>query len=388
MKNSIKRAQSQACLNFAERKNFRLQAKHKILMTLALLLTAVTGAWATGPTVYESGQTVNQNDLKVGDIILGGVTINGTNDGGYITLIAGRFSLDGNIPDINSEVNHYPITVNADGSWKHPNTTWVFAPIDASGQAGNAWEVTAKTPDENNYDVSIVGIQYVADAIDVTPVTGKTNEWTFTMPAFDVELTPIYAPEFTAAFKAGNDLTIQSGKATVSVTESDGTTAYTGATLDENGNYKPLYEEQKITMTAAPGYKFRKVEVKKGAAPAPTTTVTWSPVSCYGTYTQDGVTLTPSNGDAVNGNNFYQFGDNTFTTTLGKFIKIEIVFESTTYTFDGWTKETAEQYQPDPDTYPDWWENLLKLTWTGNAESVTIKGKDVFGIRRITFTIQ
>ena len=46
MKNSIKREQSQACLNFAERKNFRLKAKHKILMTLALLLTAVTGAWA------------------------------------------------------------------------------------------------------------------------------------------------------------------------------------------------------------------------------------------------------------------------------------------------------------------------------------------------------
>ena len=29
---------------------------------------------------------------------------------------------------------------------------------------------------------------------EVTPVTGKTNEWTFTMPAFDVEIAPIYAP--------------------------------------------------------------------------------------------------------------------------------------------------------------------------------------------------
>ena len=59
MRNSIKREQSQACLNFAERlrvgelcsgmrKNFRLQAKQKILMTLALLITAVGGAWAQG----------------------------------------------------------------------------------------------------------------------------------------------------------------------------------------------------------------------------------------------------------------------------------------------------------------------------------------------------
>ena len=114
-----------------------------------------------------------------------------------------------------------------------------------------------------------------SDEVTVTPVTGQTNKWTFTMPAFNVELTPIYAPEFTAAFKAGNSNTIQGGKATVTVKEKDGTTAYTGATLDENGNYKPLYEGQTITMTAAAGYKFRTVEVKKGGGePVLLTTIT------------------------------------------------------------------------------------------------------------------
>lgn len=113
-----------------------------------------------------------------------------------------------------------------------------------------------------------------SDEVTVTPVTGQTNKWTFTMPAFNVELTPIYAPEFTAAFKAGNSNTIQGGKATVSVTESGATTG-TQVTLDENGNYKPLYEGQTITMTAAPGYKFRKVEVKKGGGePVLLTTIT------------------------------------------------------------------------------------------------------------------
>ena len=107
-----------------------------------------------------------------------------------------------------------------------------------------------------------------SDEVTVTPVTGQTNQWEFTMPDADVELTPIYDPEFTAAFKAGNANTIQSGKATVTVKEKDGTTAYTGATLDENGNYKPLYEGQTITLTAATGYKFKSVEVKKGAAPS------------------------------------------------------------------------------------------------------------------------
>lgn len=113
-----------------------------------------------------------------------------------------------------------------------------------------------------------------SDEVTVTPVTGQTNKWTFTMPAFNVELTPIYAPEFTATFKAGNSNTIQGGKATVSVTES-GATEGTGATLDENGNYKPLYEGQTITMTAAAGYKFRTVEVKKGGGePVLLTTIT------------------------------------------------------------------------------------------------------------------
>lgn len=123
-------------------------------------------------------------------------------------------------------------------------------------------------------------------------------------------------------------------------------------------------------------------------AAAGPTIVTWSPVNCgSSTYTQDGVTLTPSNGDAVLANNFYDYGDNTFTTTLGKFTKIEIVC---TYSddIDGWTKETAGKYQPHPDTQPDKWRDLYKLTWTGDAESVTIQGKCVYGMQSITFTIQ
>ena len=61
MKNSIKRAQSQACLGFAERKNFRPLAKlKKLSLTLAALITAATGAWAQTDEVTvtpASGQT-------------------------------------------------------------------------------------------------------------------------------------------------------------------------------------------------------------------------------------------------------------------------------------------------------------------------------------------
>ena len=105
------------------------------------------------------------------------------------------------------------------------------------------------------------------DEVTVTPVTGQTNQWTFTMPAGNVLLTPIYAPEFTATFKAGNSNTIQGGKATVSVTESGATTGTdVTANIGSDNKLTPLYEGQTITMTAAPGYKFKSVEVKKAVA--------------------------------------------------------------------------------------------------------------------------
>ena len=126
--------------------------------------------------------------------------------------------------------------------------------------------------------------------------------------------------------------------------------------------------------------------VKKTQAAAGPTIVTWSPVNFNGsTYTQDGVTLTPSNDESTLDNNFYDYGANTFTTTLGKFTKIEIV--CTSGEIDGWTKETAGKYQPYPDIEPDNWRDLYKLTWTGDAKSVTIQ-EDVYGIQSITFTIQ
>ena len=212
--------------------------------------------------------------------------------------------------------------------------------------------------------------------------TGKS--WTLDkMPASDVELQVEYfaesnlflskealADKTNIAVKAG-DLGLQFG--------------------DDGKSANTVTEGTPMTVTYNGTKKLLGMTVEKKEAAAPTITVTWNSSDFYfdeNPYTKDGVTLTPSNDMAASGNNLYQFGDNTFTTTLGKFIKIEIEFESTTYSFDGWTKGTGEQYQPDTQTYPDWWENLVKLTWTGDAESVTIKGKDVFGIHSITFTIQ
>ena len=62
-KNSIKRAQSQTRLSFAERKNFRPMAK--ILTLLVLLMTAVTGAWAESWTSGDCTVTLEGTTITV-----------------------------------------------------------------------------------------------------------------------------------------------------------------------------------------------------------------------------------------------------------------------------------------------------------------------------------
>lgn len=97
--------------------------------------------------------------------------------------------------------------------------------------------------------------------VDVTPVTGQTNQWTLAMPAGNVTLNVEYEPEFTATFKAANALTIEAGKATVSVTENG--QPVTTATLAD-GKLSPLYQGQTVILKASEGYKFRSVTAKKG----------------------------------------------------------------------------------------------------------------------------
>ena len=121
------------------------------------------------------------------------------------------------------------------------------------------------------------------------------------------------------------------------------------------------------------------------------TTVTWVTEDFFNTgsaaFTKKDVTVTPSNNDARHSNYFYKQGANTFTTTLGNFTKIEIVFTpgSSPLTVSGWTYEVIEAVPIDP-KHPEEVDYTSKLTWTGDAESVSIQGL-VENIQSITFTI-
>ena len=87
MKISIKREQSQAGLSFAEREKFRPQVKNKLLLLLALLLTAATGAWAEEQVVYtlDGTQTASNNAYTTAGVV---------NQGGITWMVTGNTSMN------------------------------------------------------------------------------------------------------------------------------------------------------------------------------------------------------------------------------------------------------------------------------------------------------
>ena len=176
--------------------------RNKILMTLALLLTAVTGAWADGDTKYNVTFKANGNTKTVENVTLPKTfscnwddeTELGTDE--LDLIIQELYGLSGGCcASIAPNSDNASVTCALNGGNQY---IIVSAPFNGTAT------VTGRYVNSNNtgfdYTLEITCADPNAEpatdpnAIDVTPVTGKTNEWTFTMPAFDVEIAPIYAP--------------------------------------------------------------------------------------------------------------------------------------------------------------------------------------------------
>ena len=168
-------------------------------MTLALLLTAVTGAWASGDTKYNVTFKANGNTKTVENITLPhtfGCNIDNETERGtgeLDVIIQELYGLNGGhcasmVPESDNASVYSDMD---DGDFQYiivnapfDGTATVTGKYYVSGFIDYSLEITCVDPNAEPAD----------DAIDVTPVAGKTNEWTFTMPAFDVEIAPIYAP--------------------------------------------------------------------------------------------------------------------------------------------------------------------------------------------------
>ena len=160
--------------------------KHKILMTLALLLTAVTGAWADETPI---------------------VTITATGSGpaysveGIVTLETGGAGYGAGYGWVSGSPNNLTVTA-ADGV--------TITKVKFIGNQGSSWEDTESPFQvllQNYYVKNASGTNIGSDdgvtSIEVygtyePPITVEWNAsiktGSFVMPAFDVEIDPIYAP--------------------------------------------------------------------------------------------------------------------------------------------------------------------------------------------------
>ena len=155
----------------------------KTLLTLVALLAVTTQSWATAPTVYSEAVAISQ--LQVGDILTPGFSLTGN---GTVSLQGDRCKMDGSLQSgSNPLVENSYITYNSDGTLTIENMS--VTPVDGDGNDGNAWEVTATSP-----EITIAGTTY-------TPASGTavniawdaaTKTATFTQPAGNVMVTASY----------------------------------------------------------------------------------------------------------------------------------------------------------------------------------------------------
>ena len=172
-------------------------------MTLALLLTAVTGAWADG-TVYNS--SVDVHTLQPDDILIEGAAITGITSS-YGPKIVGYY-LQSEDDEHYSKYNSTralagsdaQVTLLAGGVIEYLRTSsssrYTYTPCDAEYNPLNAWIVTQiEDLGSGSYRVQITAYQYepAEPAIDVK-WDAETKTGSFEMPAYDVEIAPIYAP--------------------------------------------------------------------------------------------------------------------------------------------------------------------------------------------------
>ena len=214
----------------------------RLTLTLALLLTAVGGAWADG-TVYNT--TVALKDLKAGDVLTDGFKL--TTEKGQYIYVKG-YKKDGGTAETDdyTQLNAYNSTFPGGVTISESGST--YTPY-ADGKDANAWIVSDWKDLGSATMLYLDGYNYTPTEWSLTPdETGKT--WTLAkMPASNVELQVEYfaesnlflskdalADKTNIAVKAG-DLGVQfgdDGKSANTVTEG------TPMTVTYNGTKKVL----------------------------------------------------------------------------------------------------------------------------------------------------
>ena len=166
--------------------------KKRFLLALALMLTAVGGAWAQGHQKYTSA--VAMTSLQAGDTLAEGFSLTGQ-DGNFIRFDAGRFTSNGDITQISRGAI---VSIGANCVITASGGAYTFTPKDESGNAGNAWLVTnvSSSPGSSFADIYLSGITVAtAPAADLL-IKDNDTLWHLTTPAGNVTLSVTYYGQY------------------------------------------------------------------------------------------------------------------------------------------------------------------------------------------------
>ena len=191
--------------------------RNKILMTLALLLTAVTGAWADGDTKYNITFKANGNTTTVENVMLPHwFGCNFEDEMGCGTdlldlIIQELYGLNGgHCTTTAPESDNASVTCGVDEDFQY---IVVNAPFNVTATVTGKYYADSN-PTAFDYTLEITCVDPNAEpepeptdpnAIDFE-WNAATKTGTFTMPAFDVEIAPIYAPK--AVFATDGNLVL------------------------------------------------------------------------------------------------------------------------------------------------------------------------------------
>lgn len=238
---------------------------------------------------------------------------------------------------------------------------------------------SATVPTAKDYDdAATLYVWYYIKGADAPDGVAATLDNTFDNTEPACLTVQVLTNKFDITLKAANANTIESGKATVTV-------GGTPATVTD-GKLQGVKMGSEVKVKANTGYKFRKVEVKKGGA-AVMTTVTWNSSNVFNSahedveldkwsptpLTYEGITISFS-GTKVSSFQAYDevehkgslicYGNNgdsfTFTAPSGKkFCKIEIINNGfMVFTnYGDWTSDTSN-----------------KIVWSGTAATAVTLG--------------
>ena len=168
--------------------------RNKILMTLALLLTAVTGAWATD--TYTITFSANGKNKTYTDVALSAeYKCEYGSPGEFDNIIRELYGLDGGHGIENATPTVTGTTAIIPGLELSRNYAMItiIAPFTGKATVSGTYTGYINNIGESNINYSIEISFGDPNAIDVK-WDAATKTGTFEMPAYDVEIAPIYAP--------------------------------------------------------------------------------------------------------------------------------------------------------------------------------------------------